>query len=400
MSQPRGLVVTPAMVRVPRALAALGGLALIVGLVVAPARAWLNLLVDGFYVLSLGVAAMIFFATQRLASARWSAAIRRIPEAFMALAPVAAVLLAVLAFGFTTLYPWTEPAALAPEPGGVLAGRETYLAPAFVYARMIAVVAIWVWFARRIRAASLAGDASVDAGLAAHRRLSRTAAAFAPVFALTFTAASYDWLVSLDPRWFSTMFAVYVFAGTFVQGIAAIAVTVIALRRRGAFGDQAALVDDELQATLGTLLLAFSTFWAYIWVCQYLLIWYGDIPEEVSYYLRRSSAPWLPWFLASFVINWVVPFFTLLPRTAKRSMRTMTAIGVLVLAGRWLDLYILVMPSQWEAPRFGVLELAMAAGTAGLIAAVVLRGLARAPLVPPHDPVLAVRRARHEGGAS
>jgi hypothetical protein len=159
-------------------------------------------------------------------------------------------------------------------------------------------------------------------------------------------------------------------------------------------------IGSEPVHTLGTMVLAFCTFWAYIWVCQYLLIWYGNIPEEVTYYLRRSSAPWLPLFLASFAINWIIPFFVLLPRRAKRSLRVMTAVCILVLLGRWLDLYLMVMPSHWQAPRMGILELAMAAGCGGLIYLIVVRGLARAPLVPPHDPVLAARRAHAAGGAS
>jgi hypothetical protein len=146
------------------------------------------------------------------------------------------------------------------------------------------------------------------------------------------------------------------------------------------------------------MLLAFSTFWGYIWVCQYLLIWYGNIPEEVTYYLVRSSGPWLPVFLGGFVISWIIPFFTLLPRNNKRSWRVMAAMSVLVLLGRWLDLYIMVMPSKWQSPRFGILELAMAAGTGGLIYLVFIRGLSRAPLISPHDPVLAVRSAQDHHG--
>ena len=393
------LNVTPAMQRIPLALVAVGALALVGGLIVSPTRTWMNLLVDGFYVLSLGVSALFFITTQRLSSSLWSAAIRRIPEAITRVLPAAAVLMVVLAFGFGHLYAWTDPAKLHEDHALVTAGRETYLAPGFVYARMIVVIALWLGFSLWFRRISLAGDAGRDAGLRAHRRLNRAAAMFAPIFALTFTAAAYDFIISLDPKWFSTMFAVYVFAGSFVQGIAAIALVMIILRRRRALGSSAALLDDGVQATLGTMILAFSTFWGYIWVCQYLLIWYGNIPEEVTYYLARSSAPWLPLFLANFVINWIIPFFVLLPRSSKRSMRVMAAMCVLVLAGRWLDLYLMVMPSRWEMPHVGVLELGMAAGAGGLIYLIVMRGLARAPLVPTHEPILAARHSA-EGGAS
>lgn len=392
MTADNHLVVSRSQLRVPIALAAAGAIALVVGLAVATERAWLNLLVDGFYVLSLGVSATFFIATQRLARSRWWVPIQRIPEAFMLVLPAAAVLMAVLAFGFRSIYPWTDPAQLHDEHALVRAGHETYLAPSFVYVRMVAIVAVWLFFAFRIRAISLAGDASRAAGLSSHGRLYRYSGAFAPLFAFTFTAAAYDWLISLDPKWFSTMFSVYVFAGSFVQGIAAIALATVTLKRKRLFGSGDQLVDGDLVQTLGTMVLAFSTFWAYIWVCQYLLIWYGNIPEEVTYYLRRSSEGWLPVLLTSFFVSWILPFFVLLPRNHKRSVRVMSAVCVLVLLGRWLDLYILVMPSRWSSPRFGILEIAMAAGTAGLIYLIFVRSLSRANLVPPHEPVLALRR--------
>ncbi|HEX4420452.1 MAG TPA: hypothetical protein VH165_21200 [Kofleriaceae bacterium] len=402
MTERSEFTVTPSMQRIPLALVAIGAVALVIGLVVAPDRTWMNLLVDGFYVLSLGVSAMFFITTQRLSSARWSAAIRRIPEAFTRVLPAAAVLMAILAFGFQALYPWTHPHPIEHEAGGIVAGRESYLTPAFVYARMAIIVGLWLVFAWRFRKTSADADASREAGLLGHVRLNRLAALFAPLFALSFTAAAYDWLVSLDPKWFSTMFAVYVFAGSFAQGIAAIALATVVLKKRGAFGPGGKQIGDEPVHTLGTMLLAFCTFWAYIWVCQYLLIWYGNIPEEVTYYIVRSSAPWLPLFLGSFLINWVIPFFTLLPRTSKRSLRVMKAMCILVLCGRWLDLYIMVMPSKWDAPHVGPLELAMAAGTGGLIYLIFIRGLSRLPLVPPHEPVTAARNghAAHAGGAS
>jgi hypothetical protein len=340
---------------------------------------------------------MFFITTQRLSSAKWSAAIRRIPEAYMTLLPAAAGLMIVLAFGFHTLYPWTAPHALDHAPGAIAAGRETYLAPAFVYVRMIGIMALWLVFAWRFRKVSLAADASREAGLVGHVRLNRIAAVFAPVFALTIAATAYDYLISLEPKWFSTMFSVYVFAGVFVQGIAAIALATVVLKQRGTDGKQFGI---EPVHTLGTMMLAFCTFWAYIWVCQYLLIWYGNIPEEAPYYLSRSSAPWLPLFLGSFVINWIIPFFVLLPRNNKRNLRVMKVIAILILCGRWLDLYIMVMPSHWAAPRFGILEIAMAAGCGGLIYLIFVRTLSRAPLIPTHEPVVAARRAHAEGGAS
>lgn len=402
MTTDNRLVVTSSTLRVPIVLIAIGVIAFVVGLFISAERAWLNLLIDGFYVLSLGVAAIFFIASQRLARSQWWVPLQRIPEAFMSVLPAAAVLMIALAFGFPSLYEWTDPASFHHEHALVRPGRETYLAPAFVYARMIVAVALWLFFAWRVRKISLAGDADRTAGLRSHGQLYRLSAVFVLVFAVSFTTAAYDWIMSLEPRWLSTMFSVYVFAGSFVQSIAAIALATVTLKRKRLFGSRDALFDGDLIQTLGTMILAFSTFWAYIWVAQYLLVWYSDIPEEATYFLRRTSGGWTPVFLVNVVVNWVIPFLVLLPRSSKRSLQVMTAISVFVLFGRWFDLYLLVMPSHWPSPKFGPLEIAMAAGTAGLIYVMFVRGLSRAPLVPSHEPSLAARHghAPHAQGAA
>jgi hypothetical protein len=388
------LVVTPAMLRVPFVLCAIGALALVGALITDRERAWMNLLVDGFYILSLGVTATFFIGAQRLAHSKWWSPIRRVPEAFSLLLPVAAVVMIALAFGFHTLYPWIDPnhPAMAADHELVHAGRFTYLSPPFTYARMILFIAIWIGFALRMRQISLAGDASREAGNSAYTRLFRYSGVFVPLFAVTFALASYDWIISLEPKWFSTMFSVNIFAGSFVQTIAAIALVTVLLKRKQLWGKDAALVDMNVIRTLGTMMLAFSTFWGYTWVCQYLLIWYSNIPDEAVWYVQRSSGPWLPLLLAGFVVSWIIPFFALLPIKSKSSLKVMTAMAVLILAGRWFDLYMQVMPSHWDGPKFGWIELGMAAGTAGLIWLVFVRGLSRAPLIPVHEPVIEARR--------
>ena len=150
--------------------------------------------------------------------------------------------------------------------------------------------------------------------LVLHHRLTRLAVMFVLVFALTFTMGAFDWLISLDPQWMSTMFAVYVFAGTFVQGIAAVTLAVVLLKERGSLGQS---VGEHQLHDLGKMLFAFSTFWAYIWVCQYLLIWYGNIPEEITHFARRTNGPWLYLFALNFILNWIVPFTVLLTPEGK-----------------------------------------------------------------------------------
>jgi len=378
------LDVSPRTGRVPWALAAAGAVVSIHGLASDPGRAWPNLLLDGFYAMSLAVSAIFFIASQRLTGARWSASLRRIPEALMLTLPVAAALMLALYFGRHSLFPWTHAGAFAHEPA--IAGRVTYLNASFVFARMALVLALWGIFAWLLRRASLQQDRRPQHSLAIHHRLNRYAAGFVVIFAFSFTAGAYDWIISLDPHWFSTMFAVYVFAGTFLQGIAAVTLAAVILRQRSAMRDA---VSEEQLHDLGKMLFAFSVFWMYIWTCQYLLIWYANLPEEVTHYQTRTSGSWLILFGLNPILNWVTPFLGLMSARAKRNPWRLAAVGAALLIGHWLDLYLLIMPSLWTAARLGVTEVAMAIGCLSLVYIVFVRSLARAPLVPVNDPVIA-----------
>jgi Ni/Fe-hydrogenase subunit HybB-like protein len=367
------------------------------GLSSAPDRIWPNLLLDTFYILSLGLSAMLFLTTQRLAGSRWSSALRRVSEAFMLLVPVASVLILPLWLGRRTLYAWGRPGAFAHENS--IAGKVQYLQPHWILARSVLACLFWTASAWVIRRASIDQDRHPAQNLALHHRLNRYSALFIPIFAITFTTASFDWLISLEPEWFSTMFAIYVFAGVFVHGIAAITLATVLLRKSGYLSK--AINEDRLH-DLGKMLFAFSTFWGYIWVCQYLLIWYGNIPEEVTFYVKRANPQWLALFTLNFLMNWVAPFTLLLSAKAKQNARILKVTSIVVLLGRWLDLYVMIMPTQSVRPPLGLPEVLIATGYAALSYVVVLWCLVRAPLVPVNDPILAFELAprRHFGQAS
>jgi hypothetical protein len=167
-----------------------------------------------------------------------------------------------------------------------------------------------------------------------------------------------------------------------------VTLVVVVLRQQG----RLAPVETAQLHDLGKLLFAFSTFWAYIWLCQYLLIWYGNVPEEVTYYVRRTNGPWLVLFALDVVVNWLVPFVVLMSARAKQNPRTLRAVSVLLLVGHWLDLYVMVVPARRPVPEFGPLELFVPLAYASLAYLVVVRSLSQAPLVPVNDPIVAHER--------
>jgi hypothetical protein len=351
--------------------------------------AWPSLLLNSVYIVSLGVSAAFFLASQRVTGARWSAGLRRVPEAFTMILPAASLLMIALFLGRNTIFSWSHAGAFDKAPA--LAGKVQYLQMPWVITRTLIALALWTAIALLMRRTSLAQDRSPDLSLKLHERLTRLGILFVPVFAVTFSLFAFDWLISLQPEWFSTMFAVYVFAGTFVQGIAAVTLATVLLKQRGPLS---AFVSDRHLHDLGKMLFAFSTFWAYIWVGQYLLIWYGNIPDEISHFVSRTNGPWLYLFALNFLANWVVPFIVLLPASAKQKPKVLIAMSVLLLAGHGLDLYLLIMPSFRPAPGLGLSDLAMTCGFGALVYLLFTRALARAPLVPLNDPILNYEEAR------
>jgi hypothetical protein len=354
--------------------------AITAGLAWAPLRTWTNLLLADFYLLSIGVAGAVLMSMHYLAGAGWSVVLRRIAEAMMSSLPFAAVLMLSVFFGREALYPWARSDS---TESTMSAAKALYLSSPLVFARMAVVLGLWVWLVRRLRRTSLQQDR--DPAPALHHRLIRSSALFVVVFSVTFAVGSIDWLMSLDPRWTSTIFVLYVFAGLLVSGVAALTLIAIVLRLLGPLDG---VVRDAHLHDLGKLLLAFTTLWAYMWLSQYLLIWYSNLPEEVTYYLRRTNEPWMQLFVLNLVVNWVVPFLVLLPRATKRRSPILAAVCVLLLIGHWLDLYLLIMPDAWSAPVAGPLEVIIPLGYLSFAFLLISRALVRAPLVPLNDPYL------------
>ncbi len=354
-------------------------------------RIWSNLLIATFYLLTVGLGGAVFLALTYVSGAGWHAAFRRVPETMAKTIPWSGLaILLVLGLGIGR-YGWHHH---GDGDAGTFWFKEMWLTPSFWFTRAVAYVVIWSLLARwlvnrRQRPADIERTGSNDVGVAA---------AFLAVYAVTFSLASVDWMMALEPMWFSTMWGVYNFAGMIQAALAT--VVILCLLSRSPGRALAGLFSDEHLHDLGKLLLGFSCFWMYIWFSQYMLIWYSNIPEETSYFISRMHGPWGPLVVVSIVMNWVVPFFVLLPKPAKRNAGIMMRVAVVMLAGRWVDLYVMVMPSisrktadgselVFPSPVVGLWEVAALACLIGAGGWLLFRTLARAVPVPRNDPYLA-----------
>jgi hypothetical protein len=356
----------------------LGVVALIAGFLLMPQRTWIDLLLASNFLIGLGLGGLLLVALLYVTSARWSLPVRRVPEAMTAALPVAAIGLAAVLVCCPSLYSGQTPSEVSESPL-----HRIWLNRPFFLARSLVYFALWIGFAVAIVTNSRRQDTDRTPGpTQTNYRLS---ALFLVVFGVTCWLASIDWLMSLEPNWASTMFAVYNFAGLFLSALAAVIILVVWLWWQGPLRST---VNENHFHDLGTLLFAFSSFWMYTWYCQYMLIWYVNNPEETSYYRLRSQGYWPVWLFVALALNWAVPFVVLLFRSAKRNPWLLAMVALLVLVGRWVDLSLMILPTQAAAsPLPGLLDAGLLLGTVGVFVLVVYLSLRKAPLVPLQGPL-------------
>lgn len=323
--------------RVLALLAAGGGAVFLAGLLVEPGRAWAGFLA-GFQVLvGLALAGPLFLAFLFASRARWADPLHPVLEAMGSALPAAGAAGLVLLLGIHSLYEWSHEAVVATDP--VLRAKAAWLSAGPFALRTAACLAAWILLSRWLVAGARprAGEGPEEG----RRRRTVRAAVFLLVFTVTFSAASVDWLMSLEPHWFSTIFALQALAGLALAGLAAGTILVVHLRRTGPL---AGSVGSAELRDLGTLLFSFSVFWAYIGYCQWMLIWYTNIPEETSWFETRTAGTWGLLSHLSLVLNGAVPFLALLARRARDSETVLVRVAAAVLAGRVVEVLVVVGP--------------------------------------------------------
>ncbi|NNE66998.1 MAG: hypothetical protein HKN33_10580 [Pyrinomonadaceae bacterium] len=362
------------------AMAAIGVAGIVGGFLLSP-RFWQSFLHNSYFFMTIALGGAVFVAVNHVANAGWHTTFRRVPEAMTTYIWVGAITILAIYLGKETLYEWTYTSYS--HHGHELTFKNTYLDSAFFLIRMLVILACWCGLTFLLRRESFKQDATGDI---VHTSRSKTwSALFLVVFGITFTFASFDWIMSIEPMFFSTIYGFYHIAGVLLSGTAAITLLTILLKRRGYLEG----VGDKQMHALGKLVLGFATFWAYIWVCQYLLIYYANIPEETIHYVKRTSPNgWWQVFILALFLNWIVPFLMLLRKKVKMYENWMLAACGIVLIGHWVDIYIQIFPTFYPTPMIGFVDIALLLGFSALFIFVFTKGLSADALVPRNDPYL------------
>ncbi len=386
---PKQFTPSPQLMKNLLLLTIIGAAVSLIGIFFVPERAFANLLLAGYYLLGIGVAAAVFIALMSVTNAGWSTAIRRVPEAMLATLPIAGVFMVLVLLGVHSLYEWSRPEVLANDH--VLQAKTAWLNVPFFVVRTLFFVALWLSYARYVSKLSRKQDETGDIKLT--KRIKTASAIFLVVLGLTFTLASMDWIMSLEPHWYSTIFGIYNFCGTFLNGLAVITLVVLLLKRMGPFEH---ILTDEHLHSLGKLIFAFSTFWMYIWFSQYMLIWYSNIPEEVTYMVNRQKGSWLIFTVVNVLFNWVIPFIALLPSWTKKNEGLLLRVCIIVMIGHWIDLFWMILPTfMHQAPVLNVWEIGpMICAIAGFFY-FTFKAFSKNNIVPIKDPMLVESLPRH-----
>ena len=372
-----------------RRLPAIGGAIGMIGLVVSlalragnPKQFAFSWLVAFLFFLSLALGALFFVLIHFATQAGWGIVVRRLAENTMGTLPLFALLFVPVTLGMGELFPWIH--GIAEGKDHVLIGKAPYLNTSFFVGRAVAYFACWsaiaLFYVRRSRTQDSTRSLTISANL---RRFSGPAII---VLALTQTFAAVDWIMSLNPYWYSTIFGVYWFAGSFVSFFAFLTLVVLFLRRAKLM---AGAVGTEHFHDLGKLMFAFTVFWAYIGFSQYFLIWYGNIPEETLFFRARAVGSWGSVSLLLAAAHFVIPFFFFMPRTVKRNPALLAIGASWLLLMHGVDLYWLVMPALHpEGVAVSALDVAAFLAIGGFFSAVVSFLMLGSPLVPVGDPRL------------
>jgi hypothetical protein len=369
-------------------------------------RTFSNLLLMGYYFACVCMAGVFFCAVQYVAQAGWSAALIRVPQAFAKVLPIAAIVLVVIAAaglhfthtitneeGKSVVVPYLYKVWAAKDVtvkgsenyDAIIAGKSSFLNLPFFFTRLIGFLGIYSIFGFLL--AKYSNNEDELGGMFNYNKSFKMACIFLVIFGFTTPIFAFDAIMSLEARWFSTMFGWYNFAAMWVSGLAAITLVIILLRQKGYMS----FITENHIHSMGQLIFGFSIFWTYVWFAQFLLIYYANLPEEAVYFYKRWEPEFKPWFWLNIIINFLSPVLLLMARDYKRMIPRVKYVCILLLVGHWLDYYMMIMPGTVgaEGRGFGVEEIGIALGFAGLFTFLMLTALSKfKSTVPKNHPFL------------
>ena len=354
-------------------------------------KPWSALYVSLFFFLGISLLVLAFYASQRVAQSAWSVVLFRVMEAITAnLVPTSIIMLLVIlsasVLHINHMFTWFADGVFDPSSPNydpIIDGKSWWMNTPGWTIRSIVYLAIWNAYRWFIHRNSIKEDTAND-GLKTYKLNYNVSVGFIFLFMITESMMSWDWIMGLDPHWFSTLFGWYVLSGLLVSALTVIAFVTIYLRSKGALPG----VNDSHIHDLAKFMFGFSIFWTYLWFSQFMLIWYADIPEETTYFVMRFNEYKLP-FLAMVVMNFAFPILLLLNSDYKSIPWFIVIGGVVILGGHYIDVFIMVMPAtvgaQWS---FGIAEISSLLFFLGIFIYTVFSAFAKANPIPKGNPFL------------
>jgi hypothetical protein len=352
-------------------------------------KPWSALYVACIFFLLITMGVLAFYAIQQVAQAGWSPVLFRVMQGITAYLPVASVIFFVLlllsGFHINHLFVWMEEGVDVvghENYDKLIAGKTGYLNVGFWLARAAIFLFGWNFYRYLSRKNCLAQDEANDNTF--YKKNFKLSAAFLVFFIVSESIMAWDWIMSVDPHWFSTLFGWYVFASFFVSGITVIQIITIYLKSKGYLE----YVNSSHVHDLSKFMFGISVFWTYLWFSQFMLIWYSNIPEEVTYFKTRIEQYNLPFF-GAVVMNFICPLLLLINTDFKRVAGIVVFAGIVILLGHYIDFFNMIMPAtvgdQWF---IGVSEISSLLFFLGLFILVVFTALTKAPLTPKRNPFI------------
>ena len=351
-------------------------------------RLFSNLWINNMYFIGISVTAVFFVAIQYVAQAGWSAGIIRVPMSFGSWLPYGFVLLIItFAIGNHDIFHWTHDYLYDtsdPRYDKIIDGKKAYLNLPFFLSRMVLFFLVWYYLYRRIVKLSVLED--INGGDKYWNKMFTLSAIFVVFYGLSSSVAAWDWILSIDTHWFSTMFGWYVFASWWVSSLAFITYVVVLLKDNGYLKH----VNFSVIHDLGKFVFAFSVFWTYIWFSQYMLVYYANLPEETIYFIDRlRSDNYVGFFYANLFMNFFFPFLFLMTRASKRHTRFLKIVCPIILFGHFIDFYLMITPGiVKENNGFGLLEIGILMVYLSMFLFVILKSLGSRNLLARNHPML------------